>query len=167
NRQIDRVLSLEVEGLRSYAGNYDRYKVLRAEEAELLEARAQNIKAKRAHLQSFVDRFRYKATKARQAQSRLKQLEKLETVQLLEERATMRLRFPDVQRSGREVVRVEGLRKAFGEKVVYEKANFSVERGQRIAVIAPNGAGKTTLLKMLAGELEPDGGDIRFGHNVI
>lgn len=167
NRQIDRVLSLEIEGLRSYAGNYDRYKVLRAQEAELLEAQARNIEAKRAHLQSFVDRFRYKATKARQAQSRLKQIEKLETVQLLEERATMRFRFPEVQRSGREVVRGEALRKAFGENVVYDGASFAVERGQRIAIVAPNGAGKTTLLKMIAGELEPDGGSIDFGHNVI
>ncbi len=167
NRQIDRVLALEVEGLRSYTGNYDRYKEQRAEEAALLEARARNIEAKRAHLQSFVDRFRYKASKARQAQSRLKQLEKLETVQLLEERATMRLRFPEAPRSGREVVRAEGLSKAFGPNVVYENARFTVERGQRIAIIAPNGAGKTTLLKMIAGELAPDAGRIEFGHNVI
>jgi ATP-binding cassette subfamily F protein 3 len=167
NRQIDRVISLEVEGLRCYAGNYDRYKVQRAEEAELLEARARNVEAKRAHLQSFVDRFRYKASKARQAQSRLKQLEKLETVQLLEERETMRFRFPQVQRSGREVLKAEGLRKAFGENVIYDGASFVVERGQRIAIVAPNGAGKTTLLKMIAGELPPDAGTIQFGHNVI
>src|SRR5690606_21335635 len=158
NRQIDRVISLEIEGLRCYAGNYDRYEVQRAEEAELLEERARNIEAKRAHLQAFVDRFRCKASKARQAQSRLKPCVKRETVQLLEERETMRLRFPEVQRSGREVLRAEGLRKAFGENVVYDGASFVVERGQRIAIVAPNGAGKTTLLKMIAGELEPDGG---------
>jgi len=167
NRQIDRVLSLEIEGLRSYVGNYDRYKVQRAEEARLLEAQAQNLEAKRAHLQDFVDRFRYKATKARQAQSRLKQLEKMETVQLLDERATMHFRFPEVQRSGRDVVKFEGLRKAFGANVVYDGASGVIERGQRVAIIAPNGAGKTTLLKMLAGELTPDGGTITFGHNVV
>ncbi|WP_373047517.1 ABC-F family ATP-binding cassette domain-containing protein [Vulgatibacter sp.] len=167
DRQIDRVLSLEIEGLRSYPGNYERYKVQRAEEAKLLEAQAENLEAKRAHLQAFVDRFRYKATKARQAQSRLKALEKLDTVQLLEERATMRFRFPEVQRSGREVVKFEGLRKAFGDNVVYDGASAAIERGQRISIVAPNGAGKTTLLKMLAGELQPDGGTISFGHNVI
>lgn len=167
NRQIDRVISLELEGVRSYPGNYDKYKAQRAEEAKLLEAQAENLETKRAHLQAFIDRFRYKATKARQAQSRIKQLEKMETVQLLEERATMHFRFPDVQRSGRDVVKFEGLRKAFGNQVIYDSVDAILERGQRVALIAPNGAGKTTLLKMLAGELQPDGGNITLGHNVI
>jgi len=167
NRQIDRVISLEVEGLRCYAGNYDRYRALRAEEAAVLEARARKIEAQRAHLQSFVDRFRAKKDKAKQAQSRLKQIEKLEKVQILQERETIHLRFPEVPRSGREVLRAEGLRKAFGDHVVYDGASFRVDRGQRIAVVAPNGAGKTTLLKMIAGELHPDAGAIEFGQNVI
>src|SRR5690606_41979015 len=107
------------------------------------------------------------AAKASRAQGRLNLLEYLETVKLLEARAAMRLRFPEAPRSGREVVRAEGLSKAFGPNVVYENARFTVERGQRIAIIAPNGAGKTTLLKMIAGELAPDAGRIEFGHNVI
>lgn len=167
NRQINRVVSLEVEGLRSYTGNYDRYKVQRAEEAKVLEAQAHHLEQRRAELQGFVDRFRYKATKAKQAQSRVKQLEKMESVQILEERATLHFRFPEVQRSGREVVKFEGLRKAFGDNVVYDGADATIERGQRIAVVAANGAGKTTLLKMLACELPADAGSVALGHNVL
>jgi ATP-binding cassette subfamily F protein 3 len=166
NRQIGRVVSLEVEGLRSYAGNYDRYKLQRAQEKELLEAQAAKVEARKAELQEFIDRFGAKATKARQAQSKAKALEKLESVQLLEERATVKFRFPEVERSGRDVVKVEGLRKAYGPNVIYERVDATVERGQRIGVIGSNGAGKTTLLRMMAGEVQPDGGRVELGHNV-
>ncbi len=166
NRQIDRVISLEPEGLRTWAGNYDKYKVLRAQEKELLEAQAARVEARKAELQEFIDRFGAKATKARQAQSKAKQLEKLESVQLLEERATVKFRFPEVERSGRDVARMEGLRKAYGVHTVYDGVDAGVERGPRIAVIGANGAGKTTLLKMLAGELAADGGRVELGHNV-
>jgi ATP-binding cassette, subfamily F, member 3 len=166
NRQINRVLSLELEGLRSYAGNYDKYKVLRAQEKELLEAQAAKVEARKAELQEFIDRFGAKATKARQAQSKAKQLEKLESVKLLEERATVKFRFPEVARSGRDVVKVEGLRKSYGPNTIYDGVDVAVERGQCIAVIGSNGAGKTTLLKMMAGELAPDGGRVELGHNV-
>jgi ATP-binding cassette subfamily F protein 3 len=167
NRQIGRVVSLELEGVRTYSGNYDSYKRQRAEEMAQLQAAAERQEAKRAQLQEFIDRFGAKATKARQAQSKAKLLEKMEEVQTLEERATMRFRFPEVERSGRDVVTMEGLHKRYGAQVVYSGLDARVERGQRIAVVGANGAGKTTLLKMIAGELVPDEGKVTLGHNVV
>ncbi|QSQ26903.1 ABC-F family ATP-binding cassette domain-containing protein [Pyxidicoccus parkwayensis] len=167
NRQINRVVSLELEGVREYAGNYDDYKRLRAEEKELLKARAERVEARRAELQAFIDRFGAKATKARQAQSRAKMLEKMEKVEVLEERNTMRFRFPEVERSGRDVVTLEGITKKYGAQTVYDGLSARLERGQRIAVVGANGAGKTTLLRMVAGELAPDTGKVTLGHNVV
>jgi ATP-binding cassette, subfamily F, member 3 len=167
NRQIGRVLSLEPEGLRSYAGNHDDYKRLRAEEEERLEAQAARQQAKRAQLETFIEKFGAKATKARQAQSKQKLLDKMETVQTLDDRATLRFRFAEAPRSGREVLRLEGLAKRFGDKVVYRDLDASVLRGERIGVVGPNGAGKSTLLKLVAGELAPDAGEVKLGHGVI
>src|SRR5947199_2523859 len=109
DRQIDRVLSFEVEGLRSYTGNYERYLELRAAEEEQLQAQAEKQQRRRAQMQAFIERFRAKATKARQVQSRVKLLEKEQLVQLREERATVRFRFPEAPRSGREVARLEAV----------------------------------------------------------
>ena len=167
DRQIDRVLSFEVEGLRSYAGNYERYLELRAAEEEHLQAQAEKQTRRRAQMEAFIERFRAKATKARQVQSRIKLLEKEEIVQVREERATVRFRFPEAPRSGREVARLEGLSKSYGTKSIYRDLSAQVLRGDRIAVIGLNGAGKTTLLKLLAEEIEPDAGKVTLGHNVV
>ncbi|NBD13053.1 ABC-F family ATP-binding cassette domain-containing protein [Corallococcus silvisoli] len=167
NRQINRVVSLEMEGVREYAGNYEDYKRQRAEEMVLLQARAEKVEQRRAELQGFIDRFGAKATKAKQAQSRAKMLAKLEKVQVLEERQTMKFRFPEVERSGRDVVLMEGITKRYGALTVYNGLDARLERGQRIAVVGANGAGKTTLLKMVAGELAPDSGKVTLGHNVV
>src|SRR5512133_3376629 len=167
NRQIDRVVALEPEGLRSYAGDWDDYKRLRAEEEERLESAAKRQAAKRAQLEGFIERFGAKATKAAQARSKEKQLERMEDVKLLEHRATLRFRFAEAPRSGKEVLRIEGLRKVFGPKVVYAGLDAQVLRGERIAVIGPNGAGKSTLLKLVAGELAPDAGAAKLGHSVV
>ena len=167
NRQIGRVLSLEPEGLRSWKGDHDDYRRQRAEEELQLQARARRVEARRAELQGFIDRFGAKNTKATQAKSKEKMLERLEVVQLREERATVRFRFPEAPRSGREVLRLEGVTKAFGDQVVYRGLDASIRRGERVAVIGPNGAGKSTLLKLCAGELAPDGGEVRPGHAVV
>ncbi len=167
NRQIDRVLALEPEGLRSYAGDWDDYRRQRAEEEERLEAAAKRQAAKRAQLEGFIERFGAKATKAAQARSKEKQLERMEEVKLLEHRATLRFRFPEALRSGKEVLRIEGLSKAFGAKVVYAGLDARVLRGERLGVIGPNGAGKSTLLKLVAGELAPDAGTATLGHSVV
>ncbi|MBL8924182.1 MAG: ATP-binding cassette domain-containing protein [Myxococcaceae bacterium] len=166
NRQINRVVSLELEGLRTWTGNYEDYRRLRAEEAERLLATAQKVEAKRAQLQAFVDRFRAKASKASQAQSKMKQLEKLENVEVHRERATVGFSFPPTTPPGRDVVKLSGLKKAFGDHVVYDGLDALLLRGQRVAVTGLNGAGKTTLLRLITGELEPDAGAVTLGHNV-
>jgi ATP-binding cassette subfamily F protein 3 len=167
DRQIDRVLSLEPEGLRAYAGNYERYLELRAAEEGRLAAQAEKQTRRRAQMQAFIERFRAKATKARQVQSRVKLLEKEEIVQVREERATVRFRFPEAPRSGREVARLQRVSKSYGVTPVYRDLSAQVLRGDRIAVIGLNGAGKTTLLKLLAREIEPDAGVVALGHNVV
>ncbi len=167
NRQIDRVLALELEGLRSYAGDYDDYKRLRAEEEERLEAAAKRQAVKRAQLEGFIERFGAKATKAAQAKSKEKQLDRMDEVKLLERRATIHFRFPEAPRSGKEVLRLDGIGKAFGSKAVYAGLTAQVLRGERIGVIGPNGAGKSTLLKIVAGELAPDRGEVKLGHSVV
>ncbi len=167
DRQIDRVLSFEPEGLRSYAGNYERYLELRAEEEDRLVAQAEKQARRRAQMQAFIERFRAKATKARQVQSRVKLLEKEEIVQVREERATVRFRFPEAPRSGREVARLAAVSKGYDGKPVYRELTGQVLRGDRIAVIGLNGAGKTTLLKLLAEEIAPDAGTVTLGHNVV
>jgi ATP-binding cassette subfamily F protein 3 len=167
NRQIDRVLALEPEGLRGYAGDYDDYKAQRAGEEVRLVAQAKRQQAKRAQLEGFIERFGAKNTKAAQAKSKEKQLARMEEVKLLEDRATLRFSFPEAPRSGKEVLRLEGLSKAFGPRVVYRGLDAQVLRGERIGVIGPNGAGKSTLLKLAAGELLPDAGAVKLGHSVV
>jgi len=167
DRQIDRVLSLEVEGVCSYPGNYERYRAQRALEEEQLEARVTRQEARRAELQGFIDRFGAKASKARQAQSRQKMLDKEEILEVHGKRATLRFHFGEVPRSGKEVVRIEGVGKAYGEKIIYRDLDASVLRGQRVGVIGANGAGKTTLLRMIAGDLAPDTGQVVLGHSVV
>jgi ATP-binding cassette, subfamily F, member 3 len=166
NRQIGRVLTFEPEGLRSYPGDYESYRRQRAEEEENLELRARRQAAQRAETERFIERFRYKSTKARQVQSRVKLLEKQETIEVRARHQTVRFRFPEVPRSGRDVIRIEGLAKAFGDNVIYSGLDRTIVRGDRVAIIGVNGAGKTTLLKMIAGELAPDAGTITFGANV-
>jgi ATP-binding cassette subfamily F protein 3 len=141
NRQIGRVLALEPEGLRSYAGDYDDYRRQRAEEEERLVAQAKRQAAKRAQLETFIERFGAKNTKASQARSKEKQLERMEEVKLLESRATLRFRFAEAPRSGREVLRFERVSKAFGARAVYRGLDAAVQRGERIGVVGPTAPG--------------------------
>ncbi|MFL5293377.1 MAG: ABC-F family ATP-binding cassette domain-containing protein, partial [Myxococcales bacterium] len=166
DRQIERVLSLEPEGLRAYSGNYEDYLVQRSAEEEQLDARAEKQADRRAQMLAFIERFRAKSTKARQVQSRIRQLEKEEVVAVREQRSVVRFRFPDAPRSGKEVVHLDRLSKSYGGKPVYREVSARILRGDRIAVIGLNGKGKTTLLKLLAGETAPDSGQVTLGHNV-
>ncbi|HEX9573915.1 MAG TPA: ABC-F family ATP-binding cassette domain-containing protein, partial [Myxococcales bacterium] len=166
DRHVSRVLALEPEGLRTYPGNYEDYLAARAAEEEQLLAKAERQQKRRAQTLAFIERFRAKATKARQVQSRIRQLEKEELIEVREEHATVRFRFPEAPRSGREVARFEGVSKSYGDRPVYRDLSARVLRGERIAVIGLNGAGKTTLLRLLAGELAPDAGTVHLGHNV-
>jgi ATP-binding cassette, subfamily F, member 3 len=167
DRQIDRVVSLELEGLRTWTGDFEDYRQQRAQECERLLAQADKVASRRAQLQAFVDRFRAKASKASQAKSKMKQLERLDSVEVHRERDTVSFRFPPIAAPGREVARFAGVRKAWGDTIIYDGLDAQVLRGQRIAVVGLNGAGKTTLLKLLCGELEPDRGSITLGHNVV
>ena len=166
NRLCQRILSLENEGIRSYSGNYDVYLKSHQEEEKILEGQtkkqAQTIKDAR----KFIDRFRYKATKARQAQSKLKLLQKMEIVKATTKQKTMNFSFPDVIRSGREVISLRDISKGFNGKNLYSEVTLSVLRGDRVVIIGPNGCGKTTFLKIIAGEIEPDAGQISLGHKV-
>ncbi|MCP4665460.1 MAG: ABC-F family ATP-binding cassette domain-containing protein [Deltaproteobacteria bacterium] len=166
NRQVHRIISFEPEGMRSYSGNYDFYLKTREEEKKFLEAKARSRDQKIKEARKFIERFRAKASKARQAQSKIKLVKKMEVVEQRRKEKTIHFSFPEVARSGREVVSIKGLSKGFGENLLYQDVDLTVLRGERIAVIGPNGCGKTTLLKMVAGEMETDQGRINLGHGV-
>ena len=166
NKQVNRIVSFETEGMRSYKGNYDFYLKAREEEVRSIEARAKNQEQKIRDAKRFIERFRSKATKARQAQSKLKLVEKMELIETFKKEKTIHFSFPEVVRSGKEVVFIEGVSKRFGKNILYDDLNLRALRGERIAIIGPNGCGKTTLLKVVAGEIEADRGRISFGHKV-
>jgi len=166
NRQINRVISFEPEGIRSYSGNYDFYLKTREEEKKSLDAKARRHEHKIKEAQKFIDRFRSKASKARQAQSKIKLVKKIELVKTQKNRKITHFSFPEVPRSGKVALSITGLSKGFGEKILYQDVNLTILRGERIAIIGPNGCGKTTLLRMIAGEIEPDEGKILLGHGV-
>lgn len=167
NRRVTRIAELTVEGLVSFPGNYDDFVEAREELALRLEATARNQQRKRDELQGFVDRFGAKASKARQAQSRVKQLEKLGTAPPPARKPkTLRFKLPQPRRSGEWLVRLEGVHKQYGEKIIYHGLDLEVRRGDRLALVGVNGAGKSTLLKLLAGTVQANEGKRVEGHNV-
>jgi ATP-binding cassette subfamily F protein 3 len=166
NEQISQVVSLELEGIRTYPGNYEKYVEQRAEEETILAGKAKNLERERERLTSFINRFRAQANKAKAVQSRVKWLEKMESVDTFQKRGVMRFSFPPTSRTVADVIRVEGLKKAYGEHVVFPGIDLTVRRGEKIGIIGVNGAGKTTLLRMLASELPHDAGQIRIGNGV-
>ncbi len=166
NEQIDRIVSLEPEGVRTYPGNYERYLVQRAEEETILAGKAKNMARERERLERFVDRFRAQATKARAVQSRIKSLDKMESVDTYTKRAVMRFTFPPTKRPAADVIRIEHLRKTYGAHVVFPGVDLTVKRGEKIGIIGVNGAGKTTLLRMIADEIPHDSGTIKLGGGV-
>ena len=119
------------------------------------------------HLESFINRFRYQATKAKQVQSRIKELEKIERIEIPNEEAIIHFKFPQPPPSGRMVVEAEGLSKSYGEKRVFNNVRFGIERGDRVALVGVNGAGKSTLIKLMTGVEAPTTGTVRLGHNVV
>ncbi|MFO7783450.1 MAG: ABC-F family ATP-binding cassette domain-containing protein [Desulfatiglandales bacterium] len=166
NRRIRRVISFEPEGLRFYSGNFDAYLEAREEERKTLENRARNQETKVREAQRFIERFRSKASKARQAQSKLKLVKKMELVKTHSGRKTVRFRFPKIPHSGRIVLEINRVSKRYGDRMLYDDLDLTVLRGEKVAVIGPNGSGKTTLLRIVEGEVEPDDGGIRLGHGV-
>ncbi len=166
NGQVNRVLSFEVEGLRSYPGNYDAYLVLREEEVRVLENRARNQEQKRKQMEQYIARFRVSARRSGQAQSRIKALTKMQEIVIPGRRKSLSFRFPSVERCGEVALKAEKIGKAFGDTVLYTDLDLTIMRGDRIGVVGVNGAGKTTLLRLLAGELKPDAGAVDRGHHV-
>ena len=167
-----KTLEIAFSRIHEYKGNYSYYEKEKAERYELLMGKYANDLKKMEELKAFVDRFRYKATKARQAQSRLKQMEKLESQLESPEEDLSRIsfRFPKAMPSGREVMRLDGVKKAYDlpdgtKKQVLNGINLEVMRGDRIAIVGSNGAGKSTFCKIIAGQLDFDG-KLTMGHNV-
>lgn len=149
-----------------YSCGYEKFLTEREERRARLEAEREQQKEKIEEIQRFVERFRYKATKARQVQSRIKQLEKMEITELEGPQKSVSFKFPECPRSGREVVKAEGLSKSYGDNVVFRDVNFVVERGERVALVGVNGAGKSTLLRLLDKIEEPTSGSATLGLNV-
>jgi len=167
-----KTLEIAFERINEYKGNYSYYETEKAERYELMMGKYENDLKKMEELKAFVDRFRYKATKARQAQSRLRQMEKMEKNLHSPEEDLSRIsfRFPKANPSGREVMRLDGVKKAYPlpdgtKKQVLNGIDLEVMRGDRIAIVGSNGAGKTTFCKILAGEIDFEG-KLTMGHNV-
>ena len=149
-----------------YHGNYDACLDQKKARDEQQLAAYRNQQKEIAHLEDFINRFRAKASKAAQAQDRIKQLARMERIEAPEsDEPTVNFRFPQPPRGGQRVIALEGIRQAYGEKVIYEDLNLEVEKGQRTVLVGPNGAGKSTLLKILAGQLELQAGTRTLGHN--
>ena len=167
NQVATRVLAIEEDDVVLMKGGYDEYLVAREQLLKVKQAAAARQEREIQRQMRFVERFRSKATKATQVQSRLKQLEKIQKIEL--PRATKRVRysFPEPPRSGSEVISLTGVSKSYGDNAVYRGMNLALSRGDRVALVGPNGAGKTTMLKMLAGVLPIDEGERRTGHNVV
>ena len=168
DNMVDRVAEIDNGKVVLYKGNYTAYLRAREERLELLRAEKAKQDEEIAHLEAFVEKFRYKATKAKQAQDRLRKLERIkaERIVIPEEKKTVHFNFKQPPRTGDTVVCARGLKKAFGDHVVYDGQDFTLYRGDKVALVGPNGAGKSTLLKMVAGVLVPDGGTIEYGVHV-
>ncbi|MEZ0391452.1 MAG: ABC-F family ATP-binding cassette domain-containing protein, partial [Pseudobdellovibrionaceae bacterium] len=166
NKLVTEVLEIDQKHLWNYSGNLESYVIQKEERLKVLKAQYAGQQAKIAEIEAFVSRFGAKATKARQAQSRLKQLEKMDLIELPEDRATVRFRFPPAPHSGKDVVTVENAAVRFGEKLIFKNLNWLIRKGTRTAIVGVNGAGKTTLLKLLSQSLSPSEGSVKLGHEV-
>ena len=163
NRLVTKVVEIDSGELLTYSGNYDFYereRAIRETNREAAYARQQAMLAKE---QRFIDRFAAHAAKAAQVQSRVKALDKIEKIELPKKRRVVKFDFRQPQRSGDDVAVLDHVSKSYGRRVIYDDFSFLVRRGERWCVMGKNGAGKSTLLKMIAGAVEPDGGEVRLG----
>lgn len=165
---VSHVAALENRRLTTYTGNYSSYLRQREDNLEQLRAKRAAQEREIAHMQVFVDKFRYKPTKAAQAQERMKKIEQIksELVVLPEQSKHVHFSFPEPPRTGDMVISIEHVRKAFDDNLVYGDANVTFYRGDHVALVGPNGAGKSTLMKLALGFETPDAGKIELGQNV-
>ncbi len=163
---VKRIAEIWNKGVHFYSGNYDKYLQQKHERKEQLLAAYKNQRERIEHLEAFINRFRYQATKAKQVQSRIKELEKIERIEVPQEEEAIHFKFPQPQPSGRLVAEFRDVAKSYGEKHVFSNVNFTIERGDRIALVGVNGAGKSTLIKLLSGVEPPTSGLLQLGHNV-
>ncbi|MEG0096358.1 MAG: ABC-F family ATP-binding cassette domain-containing protein [Raoultibacter sp.] len=166
DNMVDRVAEIDNGKVDLYRGNYTAYLRTREERLEQLRAEATKQQAEIEHMQIFIDKFRAKPTKAKQVQERVKRLEKIKRIELPEEKKSVHFNFQQPPRTGDTVVALTDVKKRFGEHVIYDGLDLSLYRGEKIALVGPNGAGKSTLLKMIAGALDPDEGQIKYGVHV-
>ena len=167
NQTATKVLAIEPDGVALHTGNYHDYLIAR--ESTLQNKRAGSARQQREidKQMRFVERFRSKATKASQVQSRLKQIEKIQIIKLPRATKKVRYSFPEPPRGGSEVITLTNVSKSYGDIVVYRGIDLTLSRGDRVALVGPNGAGKTTMLKILAGVVPVDEGERKTGHNVV
>jgi ATP-binding cassette subfamily F protein 3 len=163
---VDHVADIDLGEVRVYSGTYSAYIAARELAMEQLQTAYDAQQKEIAHMQAFVERFRAKNTKAKQAQDRMRKLEKMERIVLPQAKKKVTFRFPQPPRTGDVVIKLEGVAKAYAENVVYDGLDLTLYRGDKIALVGPNGAGKSTLLRMLAGVLEADRGERILGHHV-
>ena len=165
---VTHVAALENRMLVTYTGNYSGYLHQREENLEQLRAKRSAQERDIAHMETFIERFRYKPTKAKQVQERVAKVEKIreELVVLPEQSHHMHFRFPEPPRTGDTVISLEGVAKSYEDNFVYDNVDLKLYRGDHVALVGPNGAGKSTLMKLIAGKLKPDAGEISLGQNV-
>jgi len=165
NEAVNSIVSFDPEGVGQYKGNYKQYIKQRAESAEIRANQAKNIQKRREDIIKFVEKNRAKASKAKAAQSRLKELEKLDSVPVFTDKTrNLSFRFKSCERSGDVALKTAQIGHAFGSKRVLDSVSLEVKRGQHIGIVGDNGAGKTTLLRILSGELILQDGEILPGH---
>ena len=165
---VSHVASIENRRLMTYTGNYSSYLKQREDNLEQMKAKRAAQEREIAHMQVFVDKFRYKPTKAAQAQERMKRIEQIkkELVILPEGTKKVHFSFPDPPRTGDEVVKLENVSKSFGQNHVYDHVDLKLYRGDHVVLVGPNGAGKSTLMKLITGQLQTDTGSVELGQNV-
>jgi len=163
---VNRIAEIWNKRIHLYSGNYEKYLNQKTQRLEQLQAAYRNQRERIEQLEIFINRFRYTATKAKQVQSRIKELERMERVELPEEEKTIHFSFPQPKPSGRIVCEFIDVAKSYGEKEVFRDVSFLIDRGDRIALVGINGAGKSTLIKLLAREEPLTSGEYRGGHNI-
>jgi ATP-binding cassette subfamily F protein 3 len=163
---VDRIAEIWNKGVHFYSGNYEKYLAQKQERRDSLVAAYKNQRDRIEQLEAFINRFRAQATKAKQVQSRIKELEKIERIEIPPDERTIHFTFPQPKPSGRLVVECTGVAKSYGPKHVFSDVDFTIQRGDRIALVGVNGAGKSTLIKLLTGVEPLSEGTMKLGHNV-